>query len=202
MWVEPDQSLLMDFSTKAKKELLWCVSQSHSCNPVDCGPLCSSVHGFARPEYWSGLLLSPGDLSNLGIGPCLLHWWAGSLPLHCLGSPLLWWVGLKIWVYQCVSCLPHGTHLGKWREIYAWLNSLGLCSQASNTPRLFCYVSPSVPIFLSVLLELGFCQCNCSHICGLFHVNVDLKHFLDWISGCFTTASANRTVLLGDPWLI
>ena len=109
---------------------------------------------------------------------------ADSLPLHCLGSPLLWWVGSNIWVYQCVSCLLHGwTHLEKWREIYAWLNSLGLCSKASNTPRLFCYLSPSVPIFLSSCLSWVSVTCNCSHICGLFHVNVDLKHFLDWISG-------------------
>ena len=47
--------------------------------------------GFPRQEYWSGLpFLSPGDLANLGIDPCLLrllHWQADSLPLSHLGSP-------------------------------------------------------------------------------------------------------------------
>ena len=38
------------------------------CNPVNCGPPGSSVHGFARQEYWSGLPCPPsGDLSDPGI---------------------------------------------------------------------------------------------------------------------------------------
>ena len=44
--------------------------------------------GFPRQEYWSGLPFpSPGDLLTQELNPCLLHWWAGSLPLHHLGSP-------------------------------------------------------------------------------------------------------------------
>ena len=46
--------------------------------------------GFPRLEYWSGLPFpSPGGRLNPGVQPgcCLLHWWAGSLALHCLGSP-------------------------------------------------------------------------------------------------------------------
>ena len=35
------------------------------CDPVDCSPPGSSVHGFSRQEYWSGLPFpSPGDLPN------------------------------------------------------------------------------------------------------------------------------------------
>ena len=41
------------------------------CNPMDCSPLGSSVHGISpRQEYWSGLpFSSPGDLPNPGIEP-------------------------------------------------------------------------------------------------------------------------------------
>ena len=40
------------------------------CDPMDCSPPGSSVQGFSRQEYWSGLLcLPPGDLSDPGIKP-------------------------------------------------------------------------------------------------------------------------------------
>ena len=41
------------------------------CNPMDCSPPVSSVHGDSpRSEYWSGLpSYPPGDLPNLGIKP-------------------------------------------------------------------------------------------------------------------------------------
>ena len=43
------------------------------CDPMDCSPPGSSVHGFARQEYWSGLPCpSPGDLSDSGIEPRFL----------------------------------------------------------------------------------------------------------------------------------
>ena len=48
--------------------------------------------GFSRQEHWSGLpFSSPGDLSNQGSNPCLLHllhWQAGSLPIAPSGKPL------------------------------------------------------------------------------------------------------------------
>ena len=43
------------------------------CKSVDCSPPGSSVHGFPRQEYWSGLPCpSPGDLPNPGIEPVSL----------------------------------------------------------------------------------------------------------------------------------
>ena len=40
------------------------------CDPMDCSPPGSSVHGIFRQEYWSGLPVpSPGDLSDPGIEP-------------------------------------------------------------------------------------------------------------------------------------
>ena len=42
------------------------------CNPMDCSPPGSSVHGFFRQEYWGGLpFASPGDLPDPGLNPRL-----------------------------------------------------------------------------------------------------------------------------------
>ena len=43
---------------------------SESCDPVDCSLPGSSVHGFSRQEYSSGLPFpSPGDPPNPGVEP-------------------------------------------------------------------------------------------------------------------------------------
>ena len=40
------------------------------CDPMDCSPSGSSVHGFSRQEYWSGLQCpSPGTLPDPGVEP-------------------------------------------------------------------------------------------------------------------------------------
>ena len=39
------------------------------CDPMNCSPPGTSVHGFSREEYWSGLLCPPPrDLPDPGIG--------------------------------------------------------------------------------------------------------------------------------------
>ena len=44
------------------------ISCPSRCNPTDCSPPGSSVHGILRQEYWGGLPFpSPGDLSDPGI---------------------------------------------------------------------------------------------------------------------------------------
>ena len=52
---------------------------------------------FSRWEYWSGLPFpSPGDLPDPGTKPhlfCLLHWWAGSLPLCHLEG---WYISICV----------------------------------------------------------------------------------------------------------
>ena len=57
-----------------KENSVWCVCVlSQSC-PTLCSPPGSSVHGFSRQEYWSGLpCLSPGDLPDPGIEPMSLE---------------------------------------------------------------------------------------------------------------------------------
>ena len=62
------------------------------CDPMDCSLPGSSV-GFSKREYWSRLPFpSPGDLSDSGIEPHLLHLCIGRQVLyhyHHLRSPLL-----------------------------------------------------------------------------------------------------------------
>ena len=61
------------------------------CNPMDCSPPGSSVHGFSEQEYFSELPCPPpGDLPNPWTEPLSLmsnlHWQAGSLPLASPGK--------------------------------------------------------------------------------------------------------------------
>ena len=43
------------------------------CDPMDCSPPGSSVHGLLQTKYWSGLPCPPpGDLPNPGIEPMSL----------------------------------------------------------------------------------------------------------------------------------
>ena len=63
------------------------------CGPMDCSPPGSSVHGFSRQEYWSGVPCPPpGDLPHPGIkpeapvAPAVL---ADSLQLSHWGGPVL-----------------------------------------------------------------------------------------------------------------
>ena len=56
------------------------------CDPMDCSPPGSSVHGFSRQECWRGLPWSPpGIFPSQGSNPCLFlmspYWQAGCLPL-------------------------------------------------------------------------------------------------------------------------
>ena len=55
---------------------------------MDCSPPGSSVVGFSRQEYWSGLPFpSLGDLPDPGIKPMSPVWQVDSLPLSRLESP-------------------------------------------------------------------------------------------------------------------
>ena len=60
------------------------------CNPVDCGPPGSSVHGIfqARILEWVAISFSRGPSWPRDWSPCLLHWQADCLSLCHLGSPL------------------------------------------------------------------------------------------------------------------
>ena len=64
-------------------------SCSTLCNPLDCSPPASSVHGIsqARILEWAAISSSRGIFPTQGLNPCLLHWQAGSLPLCHQGIP-------------------------------------------------------------------------------------------------------------------
>ena len=53
-----------------KWNLLVAQSCPTHCDPMDCSPPGSSVHGISRQEHWSGFPLTPpGDLPNPGVEP-------------------------------------------------------------------------------------------------------------------------------------
>ena len=63
------------------------------CNPMDCSPPGSSVHGILWQEYWSGLPCPPpGDLPDSGIelaSPASPALQVNSLLLSHPGSPMV-----------------------------------------------------------------------------------------------------------------
>ena len=61
---------------------------SDAFDPIDCNSPGSSVLGFSKQEYWSGLPSPPpGDLPNPGIKLTSLALKVDSLPLSHLGNP-------------------------------------------------------------------------------------------------------------------
>ena len=64
------------------------------CNPVDCSPPGSSVHGIPRQEYWSGLPCAPlGDRKDRTWVFCI----AGRFFYHLSHQ------GSLCWFYYCIS---------------------------------------------------------------------------------------------------
>ena len=60
------------------------------CDPMDCSPPGSSVQGYSRQDFWSGLPCSPlGDLPTQRSNLYLLHCRWILYPLSHLGSPFI-----------------------------------------------------------------------------------------------------------------
>ena len=62
------------------------------CNPMDCNPPGSSIHGIlqARTWKWTACFLLQGIFPTEGVNQCplsLLHWQADSLPTAAPGKP-------------------------------------------------------------------------------------------------------------------
>ena len=59
------------------------------CDPVDCSPPGSSVHGTFQERIleWVAISFSKGVFLTQGLSPCLLHWQTDSLPPSHRGSP-------------------------------------------------------------------------------------------------------------------
>ena len=68
--------------------MLSCFTCPTLCEPMDCSPPGSSVHGIFQQEYWSGLPFpSPGALPDPGMEPESPALQADSLPSEPLGKP-------------------------------------------------------------------------------------------------------------------
>ena len=69
------------------------------CHPMNCSLPGSSVHEVFHAAVLEWVTISPPRIfSDQGLNPCLLHWWADSLPLEPPGKPdfiaflfLTWW---------------------------------------------------------------------------------------------------------------
>ena len=75
------------------------------CNPMDCSLLGSSIHGFSRQKYWTGLPFpSPGDLpySGIKLRSCTLQ--ADSLLSKPPGKPNTEYIPLRM---KCSCQLSH-----------------------------------------------------------------------------------------------
>ena len=77
----------------------------HLCDPVDCSPPGSSVHGISQARILEWVVIPFSRGSNSGIKPTsptshLLHWQTGSLPQMPLGKPI-----------QCSLHTKKGDHL-------------------------------------------------------------------------------------------
>ena len=58
------------------------------CDPMDCSPPSSSVHGISGKYAGTGYhFLLPGIFLTQASNPCLLSWQVGSLPLAPPGKP-------------------------------------------------------------------------------------------------------------------
>ena len=74
------------------------------CNPVDCSPPGSSVHGILQARILERVAIpSPGDLPNPGIKPRSPALQADSLPAEPLGKPLIYNVVLASGVQESGS---------------------------------------------------------------------------------------------------
>ena len=73
------------------------------CDPMDCSPPGSSVHGILQARILGGLPCPPpGDLPNPGIKPVSPALWVDSIPLSRWGSPSLYtdWLVLEDWLTE------------------------------------------------------------------------------------------------------
>ena len=89
-WISKEDIILVIYSSPLN---LYCCLVARSCptlcNPMDYSPPGSSVMGFPRQDYWSGLPFpSPGDRPNPGIEPGSPALQADALSSEPPGKPL------------------------------------------------------------------------------------------------------------------
>ena len=77
------------------------LSRVQLCNPMDCSPRGSSVHGILRQEYWSGLQFPPpGDLPDSEIKTLSVVLAYGFFTTESPGSPLTLFVNITFFFFS------------------------------------------------------------------------------------------------------
>ena len=120
---------------------------SQSC-PAPCYSMDSSVHGFPRQEYWSGLPCPPpGDYPDLGMEPMSLALQVDPLPSEPPGKPTNTGVG-SLSLLQGIF-LTQESNQGFRKIVYqlsyqgspvffVYSCQLGCCLSKLKSPNLFC----------------------------------------------------------------
>ena len=97
-------------------------------DPMDCSPPGSSVHGFSRQEYWSGLPCPPpGDLPKPGMEPRSPALQVDSLPTEPPGKCMNTWVGSLFRLQGILAELPGKPKDGDNPNVYQLRNGLEKC---------------------------------------------------------------------------
>ena len=107
------------------------------CNPRDCSPPDSSVHGILQERIWSCHALLQGIFPTQGSNLCLLrllHWHSSSLPLAPSGKFHVTWLKSSTFI---MASGPHTLFLlrKKSAHVILWTSSL---SSFPQTGRWMC----------------------------------------------------------------
>ena len=108
------------------------------CDPMDCSPPGSSVHGFSRQEYWSGMPCPPPwDLSDPGIEPASL---ASSALADGFFITSTTWEALNPCTYGQLICSKGGKNI-QWRKdglfhTWCWENWTPICKRMRSEHSL------------------------------------------------------------------
>ena len=106
------------------------------CNPMNCSPPSSSVHGdFSRQEYWSGLPSPPqGVFPTQGLNPGLLHCRQIPYQLSYQGSPEFEWKW-KLFSHVWLFATPWIIQSVKFSRPEYWKRVAFPFSRGSSQPR-------------------------------------------------------------------
>ena len=132
--------------------MLSCFSCIWLCNPIDCSPPGSTVHGILQAKYWSRLPCpSPGGLPNPGIEPVSLM--SLALAGGLFTTSTTWEAQRMILIVELAS----GTDTSKWDATSVFRPNTNhiLHFLQKNT----CYVC-LFPIFSVILLLIEYIQGN------------------------------------------
>ena len=134
------------------------------CNPMDCVPPGSSVHGIlqARILQWVAIPFSRGIFPTEGSNPGLLHCRRICYPLSHQGSPYTLWVYVHIYTYTHTQSTQIFMDLN-----LLWLSeSMFACLIAAVTQMGYIQLSVWLPSLIDMLLQGWLWQSRNSTVAG------------------------------------